>query len=83
MTTEEIQDLLRAKEAELEQVKAAHDEMWEKGTRDLQSLQQHHQQLQAKMQAEGGQNQLRITRLEGMIEAYKELLPKEEPPPET
>lgn len=83
MTTEEIQDLLKERESELEQVKAAHDEMWEKGTRQLQSLQQQHQNLQAKMQTEGGQNQLKITRFEGMIAAYKELLTKEEPPPET
>lgn len=83
MTTAEIQDLLKARESELEQVKATHDEMWAKGSQDLRFLQQEHQNLQAKMQTEGGQNQLKITRLEGMIAAYKGLLPKEDTPSET
>lgn len=82
MTTEVIQDLLKTREGELEQVKAAHDAMWAKGSQDLRFLQQEHQNLQTKMQTEGGQNQLKITRLEGMIAAYKELLPKLETPAE-
>lgn len=81
MEPSEIEGLLKTKEAELEQVKAAHDEMWSKGSQELQSLQQRHQQLQTKMQTEGGQNQLKITRLEGMILAYKSLLPPTETPP--
>lgn len=80
MTTEVIQDLLKECESELEQVKAAHDAMWAKGSLDLRFLQKEHEQLQTKMQTEGGQNQLKITRLEGMIAAYKELLPKDTPP---
>lgn len=80
MEQSEIEGLLKAKEDELEQVKAAHAEMWAKGSQQLQSLQQQHQQLQTKMQTEGGQNQLKITRLEGMILAYKGLLPKPEAP---
>lgn len=80
MTSDEIQRLLKERESELEQVKAAHDVMWAKGSQELRSLQQQHQRLQEKMQTEGGQNQLKITRLEGMIAAYKELLPKPEPP---
>lgn len=78
-----LQELIKAKEAEKTWAISVHDEMWEKGTRQLQLFQQQSQQLQTKMQTEGGQNQLKITRLEGMIAAYKELLPKEETPSET
>lgn len=78
MEPSEIEGLLKAKEAELEQVKAAHDAMWAKGSEELRVLKQRHQQLQAKMETEGGRNQLKLTHLEGMIDAYKELLPKPE-----
>lgn len=82
MDAAQLQELINAKEAEKTLAIAAHDTMWEQGTRQLQAFQQQSQQLQTKMQTEGGQNQLKITRLEGMIAAYKELLPKEETPPE-
>ena len=71
-----IPDLIKAREAEVASLQAAHDAFWKKEQAELHVLME---QFEAKKQAmfkRGGENQLKLTALEGMIKQLTELLPK-------
>lgn len=74
--SKEIQDKIKAREAEKQSVIDQHDAMWKKGTAELKALAEKHQACQTAMQQQGGQNQLKITHLEGCIAELKKLLPE-------
>lgn len=75
----QIDDLIKAREAEKQSVIDQHNAMWEKGTAELKALAEKHQAIQTQMQQAGGQNQLKITHLEGCIAELKKLLPTKKP----
>lgn len=72
----QVEELIAAREAEKQSVIDQHDAMWKKGEAELKALVEKHQAVQTQMQQQGGQNQLKITHLEGCIAELKKLLPK-------
>lgn len=75
LNSKQIEDTIKAREAEKQSVIDQHNAMWEKSTAELKALVEKHQAKQTEMQQMGGQNQLKITHLEGCIAELKKLLP--------